>query len=244
MKKDEDMLKFRQLLSTLLLTLMISNLNAEVSEDTREFGGLDVRFRIILPDNFDPSQSYPTVLQFPGGSQTWNIVAGSTDADWREKAERDGYIIISPAAPNAGLFFRGGDRVFPEFIEYILATYPVANNKLHVTGISNGGLSAFHVASLYPDYFISVTGYPGMLNGASNDRLEAIRPLCIYMHVGDRDSAWRSAMENQYKALQNDGFNISFNVETDQNHVLDVRKDNLRERLFAELERSRSGCSN
>ncbi len=235
---------FKLLSGLILLTQLVSPSIAEVGEDTREFGGLDVRFRIILPDNFDPSQSYPTVLQFPGGSQTWNIVAGSTDADWREKAERDGYIIISPAAPNAGLFFRDGDRVFPEFIEYILATYPVANNKLHVTGISNGGLSAFHVASLYPDYFISVTGYPGLLNGASSDRLEAIRPLCIYMHVGDRDSAWRSAMQNQYQALRSDGFNISFNVETDQNHVLDVRKDNLRERLFAELERARSGCSN
>jgi poly(3-hydroxybutyrate) depolymerase len=233
-----------QLLTVLLFALMACSANAEVSEDTREFGGLDVRFRVILPNNFDPSQTYPTILQFPGGSQTWNIVIGSTDADWREKAESDGYIVISPAAPNGQLFFQGGDRVFPEFLEYILATFPVANNKLHVTGISNGGLSAFHVASLYPDYFISVTGYPGLLNGASNDRLEALRPLCIYMHVGDRDSAWRSAMQNQFQDLQRDGFNIDFNVETDQNHVLDVRKDNLRNRLFAELERARPDCSN
>lgn len=235
---------FHRLLSTLLFTVMVCNANAEVSEDTLEFGGLDVRFRVILPDNFDPSQTYPTVLQFPGGSQTWNIVVGSTDADWREKAQSDGYIVISPAAPNGQLFFQGGDRVFPEFLDYILATYPVENNKLHITGISNGGLSAFHVASLYPDYFISVTGYPGLLNSASNDRLEAIRPLCIYMHVGDRDSSWLSAMQNQYQALQRDGFKINFKVETDQNHVLDVRKDNLRDRLFAELEGSRSGCSN
>lgn len=233
------------LLKTILIfALTLSPALAEVSEDTREFGGLDVRYRIILPDNYDPSQTYPTVLQFPGGSQTWNIVAGSTDADWREKAERDGYIVISPSAPNGQLFFQGGDRVFPEFLDYIRDTYPVANNKLHVTGISNGGLSAFHVASMYPEYFMSVTGYPGLLNGASNSRLEALRPLCIYMHVGDRDSAWRSAMQNQYQALQERGYNISFNIEADQNHVLDVRKDNLRDRLFAELDRARSGCTN
>ena len=76
-----------QLLTVLLFALMACSANAEVSEDTREFGGLDVRFRVILPNNFDPSQTYPTILQFPGGSQTWNIVIGSTDADWREKAE-------------------------------------------------------------------------------------------------------------------------------------------------------------
>ncbi len=233
-----------KLTALILLSSLGHPVIAEVSEDTREFGGLDVRFRIILPDNFDPSQTYPTVLQFPGGSQSWNIVVGSTDADWREKAERDGYIVISPSAPFGQLFFQDGERVFPEFIEYILATYPVANNKLHVTGISNGGLSAFHVASLYPEYFISVTGYPGLLNNRSSARLEALRPLCIYMHVGDRDAAWLTAMQNQYQDLQNDGYNISFNIESDQNHVLDVRKDNLRDRLFAELDQARSGCSN
>lgn len=229
---------------TFLITQFASSTFAEVSEDTREFSGLDVRYRIILPNNYDPSQTYPTVLQFPGGSQTWNIVAGSTDADWREKAEKDGYIVISPSAPNGQLFFQGGDRVFPDFLDYIKDTYPVAGNKLHVTGISNGGLSAFHVASLYPEYFTSVTGYPGLLNGASDAKLEALRPLCIYMHVGDRDTSWRSAMQKQYQSLQERGYNISFDVETDQNHVLDVRKDNLRERLFAELDRARSGCSN
>lgn len=240
------MIKFGQKIvkCSIFLALFLSPAFADVSEETREFGGLDVRYRIILPDNYDPSQTYPTVLQFPGGSQSWNIVAGSTDADWREKAERDGYIVISPSAPNGQLFFQGGDRVFPEFLDYIRDTYPVAGNKLHVTGISNGGLSAFHVASLYPDYFSSVTGYPGLLNSASNEKLEAIRPLCIYMHVGDRDSAWRSAMQDQYQDLQERGYNISFNVETDQNHVLDVRKDNLRNRLFAELDRARTGCAN
>ncbi len=228
----------------MLLAFLVPASFAEVLEDTREFGGLDVRFRIILPNNFDPAQRYPTVLQFPGGSQSWNIVVGSTDADWREKAEQDGYIVISPSAPNRLLFFQDGDRVFPEFLDYILETYPVANNKMHVTGISNGGLSAFHVASLYPDYFLSVTGYPGLLNGATPTRLETLRPLCIYMHVGDRDSSWLNAMQNQYVALLSQGYNISFDVETDQNHVLDVRKDNLRNRLFAELDRSRLGCSN
>jgi poly(3-hydroxybutyrate) depolymerase len=234
----------KTLTGLLLASCLINSAFAEVSENTLEFGGLDLRFRVILPDNFDPAQRYPTVLQFPGGSQSWNIVVGSTDADWREKAEQDGYIVISPSAPNGQLFFQAGDRVFPEFIEYILATYPVLDNKLHVTGISNGGLSAFHVASLYPEYFISVTGYPGLLNRASSERLEALRPLCIYMHVGDRDASWLSAMQNQYENLRSDGFNISFNIESDQNHVLDVRKDNLSARLFAELDRARTGCTN
>ena len=188
-------------------------------------------------------ETYPTILHFAGGPQTWNIVERSTDSDWRTKAEREGYIVISPASPNGELYFQGADRIFPDFLNYILDTYPVANNKLHVTGHSNGGLSAFNVASLYPDYFISLTGYPGLLNGASSSRLEALRPLCIFMHVGDRDPSWRSAMQIQYQALQARAYNISYRVESDQIHRLDVSKDNLAERLFEELEQARNGCA-
>lgn len=216
---------------------------AEVREESGRFGGLDLRYRVILPDNYDPERSYPTILHFAGGSQSWDIVVRSTDSDWRERAERDGYIIISPASPNGELFFQGASRIFPEFLSYILDNYPVAGGKLHVTGHSNGGLSAFAFAASYPDSVISLTGYPGMLANADNTLLEGLRPLCIFMHVGDRDTSWRSAMRAQYQALQARGYHISYRVETDQIHRLDVSKDNLDSRLFSELEQARNGCA-
>lgn len=232
------------ILCWLLLLLSISSqAGAEIREASGNFGGLDVRYRVILPDNYNPELTYPTILHFAGGSQTWNIVERSTDSDWRAKAEQDGYIVISPASPNGELYFQGADRIFPDFLNYILETYPVAGNKLHLTGHSNGGLSAFHIASLYPDYFISLTGYPGLLNGSSNSALEALRPLCIFMHVGDRDPGWRSGMQSQYQALLARDYRIQFQVESDQTHRLDVSKNQLRERLFAELEQARQGCA-
>tara|TARA_R110000772_G_scaffold38354_12_gene90541 strand:+ start:881 stop:1567 length:687 start_codon:yes stop_codon:yes gene_type:complete len=226
----------------MLLGLAAFPSQAEVLEQSGNFGGLDVSYRVILPDDYNPEQMYPAILHFAGGSQTWNIVERSTDSDWRQGAERDGYIVISPASPNGELYFQGADRIFPDFLNYILENFPVAEGKLHVTGHSNGGLSAFHIASLYPDYFISLSGYPGLLNGSSNNRLEALRPLCIFMHVGDRDPSWRSAMQAQYQALLARDYKIHFQIEEDQTHRLDVSRDQLGGRLFAELEQSRNGC--
>ncbi len=215
---------------------------AEIRDERGIFGGLDVSYRVILPHDFDPARAYPTVLHFAGGSQDYNIVTRSTEADWRQGAEERGYIVISPAAPGGQLFFRSGDRIFPEFIEYIFANYPVAGEKLHVTGHSNGGLSAFHVARLYPQYFISLTGYPGLLNAVSAEDMAPLAELCIYMHVGDQDPGWRGAMEREALLMRNLGFNVSFTVEPDQIHRLDTSRDNLGERLFAGLERARAGC--
>lgn len=228
--------------ATLFLITYSATGSAEVEQHEGMFSGVEVTYRVLLPDDFDANQTYPVVLHFAGGGQTLGIVERSTESDWRAHAEERGIVVISPAAPNGELFFAGGDRIFPAFIEHILATYPAEGDKLHVVGHSNGGLSAFHIASLYPEHFISVTGYPGLIRGMSNTQADAIAPLCVFMHVGGQDPGWLNAMRDQYRVLQERGLNIQFFVEDDQTHRLDTSKDNLGMRLFAELEAARNGC--
>jgi poly(3-hydroxybutyrate) depolymerase len=50
-------------------------------------------------------------------------------------------------------------RVVPEFLTKLLADFKVAGGKFQIAGTSNGGLSAFHIAAAYPQYFRSVTGF-------------------------------------------------------------------------------------
>lgn len=215
---------------------------AEVQQKVGTFAGLDVTYRVILPDNYDANRAYPTVLHFAGGSQNLDIVERSTEADWRANAEQRGYIVISPASPNGELYFEGADRIFPAFIDHILRNYKVAGGKLHITGHSNGGLSAFHIASLFPQYFVSVTGYPGLLSPERGPQLAALKPLCIYMHVGDGDPGWLSSMQRQYQSLRGRGYKIQFQIEKGHVHRLDTKKDNLANRLFDELEAAVKGC--
>ena len=125
------------------------------------------------------------------------------ERNWSE-AEMSGYIVISPAAPSNNLFFeRGGDRIFPDFLDQMLREYKIEGGKFHVAGPSNGGLSAFHIASVYPQYFRSVTGFPGYLREESEARINALKPLCIYMHVGERDLEWQAPMQRQSELLGN-----------------------------------------
>jgi poly(3-hydroxybutyrate) depolymerase len=183
------------------------------------------------------------VLHFAGGPQTLEIVERSLEADWRANAEQRGYIVVSPAATDGRLYFEEGARIFPAFIDHILKSYRVAGGKLHATGHSNGGLSAYHIAALYPQYFVSVTGYPGQLNISPSDRLAALARLCLYMHVGEQDTSWLRSMQGQYSLLKERGANIQFTIEKGQGHRLDVRKDNLADRLMTELERASNGCN-
>ena len=158
------------------------------------------------------------------------------NVDWRQEAERRRYIVISPGTPDGALFFQGADRVFPAFLDQILKDYRIRGGKLHVAGHSNGGLSAFHVAALYPRYFATLTGYPGLLDAGDLARAAAIKPLCIFMHVGDMDDGWRGAMQQQSNNLSRQGYRIRFTVEKNQVHRLDAGAINLSPRLFDQIE--------
>jgi predicted esterase len=108
-----------------------------------------------------------------------------------------------------------------------------------VAGHSNGGLSAFHVAAKYPQYFLTVTGYPGLLENQSDpSRINVLKPICLFMHVGDQDPSWASAMQMQYERLQKQGFKIRYAVERNQVHRLKAAEINLSQRLFDQIE----GC--
>ena len=223
-------------LAALMLCALGQRATAEMIEKNGTFGGLTVIYKVVLPDGYDPARAYPTVLVFTGGPQTLQMAANTLETDWRKEAERRGYILVSPGTPDGSLFFEAADRVFPEFLDRILHDYQVKDGKLHVAGHSNGGLSAFHVAARYPQYFSTLTGYPGLLEGPDVRRTQAIKPLCIFMHVGDQDGGWLPAMQKQAQDLRQRGFKIRFTVEQNQVHRLKAQEINLSNRLYEEIE--------
>src|ERR1700719_2020535 len=127
---------------------------ADVLDKSMNIGGTTVHYKVVLPKNYDASKAYPGVLGFGGGPQTMNVVDNVIARNFRDEAEKRGYIVVVPATPNDQLFFEGGGRIFPEFLKQILAAYKIQDNKLHIAGPSNGGIAAVHVASLDAEYFL------------------------------------------------------------------------------------------
>jgi dipeptidyl aminopeptidase/acylaminoacyl peptidase len=215
---------------------------AQTIEKSGGFGGMTVHYKVVLPPAYDPAKSYPTILTFPGGPQTMQVVDSRLDANWRGEAEKRGYIVISPAAPDKGLFFEGGAAAFPAFIEQILRDYHVQGGKMAITGASNGGLSAFHIAARYPKYFTTVIGYPGMLWDSAPANMEALKPLCVYMHVGGEDTGWRDDMRAQADQLKKHGVAVHFAVEPNEGHMIRALSGAGATRLYDEIENGLRGC--
>jgi poly(3-hydroxybutyrate) depolymerase len=214
----------------------------EVVAKSKSIGGTTIEYRVVLPDRYDSDKAFPAVLAFPGGGQNMGIVESMVEANFRAEAQRRGYIVIVPAAPKGVLFFEGSERIFPEFLKAILSDYKIRDGKFHIAGISNGGISAFHIAALHPEYFLSVTGFPGYLIDATPARVNALAKMCVNMHVGELDSGWREDMDAQAKQFRAKGYTVRFTVEKGEGHVMRSLAGPGSARLFNQFDEARQGC--
>jgi poly(3-hydroxybutyrate) depolymerase len=225
------------------LVFASASLTGEVLDKTKKVGSTTVHYKVILPNQYDPAKAYPGVLAFGGGSQTMDMVDSTIRRFWRQQAEQRGYLVVLPAAPDGVLFFEGGERIFPEFLDKILADYKIQNNKFHITGMSNGGISSFHVAALYPQYFRSITVFPGYLPDDTNERMQRISKMCINMYVGELDTGWLQDMQQQSAKFRAKGMSVQFAIEKGQGHVPATLAGDGAKRLFDHFEQANSGCS-
>jgi poly(3-hydroxybutyrate) depolymerase len=217
---------------------------ADVLEKTTRVGGVTVQYKVVLPGGYDSTKAYPGIIALGGGPQTMNTVDGILSRNFRSEAEKRGYIVVAPAAPDGRLFFEEGARIFPEFLKMILADYKIQDGRFHIAGPSNGGIAAFHVAAANPQYFLSVTAFPGYMWRPTAARLEAISKLCVFMYVGETDQyMWHDEMEREAEFLRSKGTLARYTVEKGQPHRLETLAGVNAARLFDGFEETRKGCS-
>ena len=216
---------------------------AELLEKTKKVAGTTVSYKVVLPTGYDSAKTYPAILALGGGPQTMNTVDSVLNRNFRAEAEKRGYIVVAPAAPGGQLFFEEGARIFPEFLKMVLADYKIQDNKFHIAGPSNGGIAAFHVAAANPQYFLSVTAFPGYMWEPNPAKLQAISKMCVFMYVGENDEyMWHSEMRKEAELLRSTGTVARYTVEKGQPHRLETLAGANAGRLFDGFEETKKGC--
>jgi len=232
--------------ATLVASMILTSRPAAAEEQakTAKVSGMTVQYKVVLPNGYDSAKTYPAILAFGGGPQTMNTVDSVLTRNLRTEAERRGYIVIAPAAPDGQLFFEGGARIFPEFLKMMLASYKIEGGRFHIAGPSNGGIAAFHVAAAFPQYFKSITAFPGYMWEPTQAKLTAISQMCVFMYVGENDEYRRhDEMKQEAEFLRSKGDVARYTVEKGQPHRLETLAGTNASRLFDDFEQSRKSCA-
>jgi len=231
--------------ATALVTVSAAqSFKAEVLAKDKKMGETTVYYEVVLPNGYDPSKTYPAILALGEGSQGMDTVVSILKRNFQAEAEKRGYIVIAPAAPGGLLFFEEEVNIFPEFLKLILEDYKIEGNKFHIAGPSNGGIAAFHIAAGNPDYFASVTAFPGYMWEPTDGKLRSISKMCVFMYVGElNEHGWHDEMKKEAEFLRSIGSVASYTVEKGQPHGLQTLAGSNAGRLFEGFEQARKTCS-
>ena len=176
---------------------------------------------LLLPENFDSTKTYPALLTFPPGTQSLDQVAWAINSYYIRQSIQRNWLVISPAAPDEIKFFEGAEQYVPLLLNEIEENYHIEENKYHLAGISNGGISAFRVGTLYPDYFLSLTVFPGVPTDTDKKRLHNLRQIPVTMYVGASDAAdWITQTEQTVHLLDSIGTAVDYKKWENNGHVI------------------------
>ncbi len=148
----------------------------------------------------------PVLLALPPGAQNQAMVAAGHQLYWQAEAERLGWTVISPIAPEGELLRGGNLAKVMQLVDHVEKTYEVEYGRVHVAGVSNGGRTALGLALGYADRFASLSLLPGMEEGVGETQLAELARLPLAMYVGGEDAGWVEAMTEMAATLTGLGF--------------------------------------
>jgi len=214
-------------------TLSVSNVPEDLMPGTLDVrtavmsDGTEITYGLILPEGFDPNNEYPVVLALPPGGQTVDLTISLAASTYAQEALARGWVVITPAAPNGTLFFEGSERYIPELLDAHAWIRP-KGGRYHLTGVSNGGRSAFRVAGLNPGRFASILVYPGYPGSAADkEALADLADIPFAMFVGGEDAAWLDPMVKARDVLVSAGATVAFDVRNGEGHIMASLSDGV-----------------
>ena len=146
---------------------------------------------VILPDGYDPAQTYPVLYLLHGGGGSYHEWTDNTDVVSFSSAYR--IIIAMPdsgGTPNAGWYadWFDGSRQWESFhikdvIPYIESTFH-GNGQRAIAGLSMGGYGAMYYAAKYPSLFKTAASFSGAVDIRLADPVTGIAFVLIHQYEG------------------------------------------------------------
>ena len=176
-------------------------------------GGDSLRYRILLPENYDSTKAYPLVLFLHGAGERGSdnkkqLIHGArlfvlnrakfpaivvfpqcpVNGFWSNvdiKLERGADSTIKPAFnfKEDGNPTKALDRVL-QWLPELEKTYLIKPDQRYVMGLSMGGMGAFEMVRRLPDYFAAAVPICG---GANPNTADAIRKTAFWVFHGQMD---------------------------------------------------------
>ncbi|KAG6865377.1 hypothetical protein C0991_003154 [Blastosporella zonata] len=199
------------LVGTLAFALQEANAASGTYEQVHDFGPNPTNVGMFLYRPPVVAVSPPLVVAIHYCTGTAQAFFSGTE--YANLADRYGYIVIFPEAPDSGGCWDvhtdatlthdgGGDSLgIASMIRHAIANYSVDSNRVFVTGLSSGAMMTNVLAGAYPDLFQAGAAYAGVPYGcyAGPDMWNS---ACATGNVNKLGQQWGDLVRNGYPGYQ------------------------------------------
>jgi predicted peptidase len=229
------------LLLTTVIALQAQDFSAYEKRMFKDADGGELPYRILFPDDYDSSKSYPLVLFLHGAGERGddNEAQLTHGADLFLKAEnrtKFPAIVVFPQCPKEDYWAhveRSDDRkewFYPFYesttpamqkveglLDQLMEEEAVDQSRLYVAGLSMGGMGTFDLLAHRPYQFAAAMPICGGGNLVVAERYAGSTPLWIFH--GDADAVVPVELSrNMYERLQNLGADVKYTEYAGVNH--------------------------
>ncbi len=178
-------------------------------------------FHVLVPENYDPMKPTPVILYLHGGvgvpSFYDDFKKGLADYKYMVNPYSKDYIVVYPQSKSDCQWWdESGYEMLHGILHYLKARLNIDDNRVFVTGASDGGSGSYHYALTRPSEFSAFVPLIGMMSVGSfmtNQGVYVVnlsnRP--IYASNTDGDKLYPAIEMKKYIELaQKAGANIVF----------------------------------
>jgi predicted peptidase len=185
--------------------------------------GGQLKYRLMMPENYDSKQKYPLVLFLHGAGErgddnTVQLVHGMKDFASDENRAKYPCFVLAPQCPNGKKWAEvdwGADthktpaeasdpmRLTLEVIAGLEKQFSIDPKRLYVTGLSMGGYGTWDLISRKPNMFAAAIPICG---GGDETEAAKISKIPIWVFHGDKDGAVKvERSRRMVKAIEAEG---------------------------------------
>ena len=180
---------------------------------------------LVAPEN-GANRASPLVILMGGGPGNASISQDTSRWLGSGFAQR-GWMVAVPISPN-NRSFRGGvnNALITDLITQLQKRQNIAQGKVLLAGVSNGGMSALEIARRNPQDYLGVAAVPA-ISGADTDN-EALRNFPIYLRIGGNDQLdWADRFDETVASLTEAGVVLDADVLDGAPHMFRMEWESL-----------------
>ena len=172
------------------------------------------------------SEPSPLVILMGGGPGNASISRDTSIWLGGGFAER-GWMVAVPVSPN-NRAFRGDENnhKVEQLITELQKRDEIANGKVLLAGISNGGMSALEIARRNPANYMGVAAVPALATSVVDNRVLAGFP--VYLRIGGADQlGWAERFDETAEALTEAGVDLDAAILDSAPHMFRMNWESL-----------------